>query len=80
MEGIEYVDQLSVVHIAASSNETLKPSTQNIINFNHGTQSQYAGTAFRMWQPPCPVRYKPHKEDTDCGFKAANHKLASTKK
>lgn len=47
---------------------------------NNDTQSHYAGTAFRMWEPPSPLSGKPDNKDTDCSFKAPGHKLASTKK
>ncbi|KAI3774473.1 hypothetical protein L1987_49029 [Smallanthus sonchifolius] len=75
----EHVDQLQIVHNVDLSNETRKMSTLEILNCNNGTQSQYAGTAFKMWEPPSPVSGKPDNKDTNCILKAPNHKLAFTK-
>ncbi|KAJ0883862.1 putative transcription factor WRKY family [Helianthus annuus] len=67
------LDQLQNIHNVDLSNEALKMSTQKILNCNNDTQSHYAGTAFRMWEPPSPLSGKPDNKDTDCAF-------ASTKK
>ncbi|KAI7731519.1 hypothetical protein M8C21_014783 [Ambrosia artemisiifolia] len=79
-EDREHVDQLQVVQKEDLSNESEKTSTLKIFNGNNGTRSQYAETAFRMWEPPSPISGKPDNKDTQCMFKAPNQKLASTKK
>ncbi|KAJ0513924.1 putative transcription factor WRKY family [Helianthus annuus] len=62
------LDQLQNIHNVDLSNEALKMSTQKILNCNNDTQSHYAGTAFRMWEPPSPLSGKPDNKDTDCAF------------
>nr|WCL15220.1 WRKY4049 [Atractylodes chinensis] len=73
-------EQLQNDRIVPSFNETRETSIQKILNSDNDTQSQYAGTAVRIWESPCPVSGKPHNEDTDCDFKGPNHKDASPNK
>ncbi|KAK1417676.1 hypothetical protein QVD17_26810 [Tagetes erecta] len=75
----EHVDQLKFFHTVELPNKTRKMSTLKILNCNNGTQSQYAGTAFRMWEPPSLVDSKPDNNYTNCIFNVPNHKLASKK-
>ena len=77
-EDREQVEQLQVDHNVCPFNETQETSSRKILDSDHDTQSQYAGTAVSLCESPCVVSGKLQNEDT--GFKALNHNDAFPKK